>query len=63
MPDREVRAEVEFGKGAVEEIALLAGRYDLNGRPFGFAQSADDGGYLDDFRAGANDEDKGSDRR
>src|SRR6266850_8278971 len=44
MRDGKVRAKVEFGKRAVEEIALLAGRYDPNGRPFGFSQPADDGG-------------------
>jgi hypothetical protein len=63
MPDGEVRAEVEFGKGAVEQIALLAGRYDPDGRPFGLAQAADDGGHLDDFRPGSNHEDKSADRR
>ena len=63
MRDREVRTEAKFGKGAVEQIALLAGRYDPNGRPFGFAQAADDGGNLDDFGPGANDKDKSADRR
>ena len=60
--DGEVRTEAEFGKGAVEEVALLAGRYDPNGRPFGFAQAADDGGHLDDFRPGTNHKDKSADR-
>jgi hypothetical protein len=46
MGDRGIRTEVEFGKRAIEQVALLAGRYDPNGRPFGFALTADDGGHL-----------------